>query len=223
MAVRSVAAPLLAAALVAQAAFWWSTKDVRVEPPVVPPPPSERAVHAMAFGDKQFLFRMLALEVQNLGDTGGRFTPLAKYDYATLTRWFGLLDSLDAQSDFVPALAGYYYSQSSKAEDVGRVVGYLRRHALTDPERKWRWLAHAAYLARHRAEDSALALSVAQELAALPVPGIPIWTKQMPAFVLAEVGDKEAAKDLMAVLLATSPGLSTEEKNYMQAFIDGRL
>lgn len=221
---RRLASPvwLLALALLAQAAFWWGSRDLRGEQPVVPPPPSERAVAALAFGDRQFLYRALGLEVQNLGDTGGRFTPLARYDYRRLAGWFDRLDALDPRADYAPALAAHYYGQTPKSEDVRHVVAYLRRHAAGDPERKWRWLAHAAYLARHKVKDLDLALAVARELAGLAVPGIPIWTKQMPAFVLAAAGDTEAARDLMAVLLATTKDLSPQERTYLQAYIDGR-
>ena len=59
-------------------------------------------------------------------------------------------------------------------------------------------------------------------LAALDAPGLPIWTRQMPAFVLAKVGAKEAARDLMEAILE-DPNVPPEEQEFMRAFIDERL
>ena len=41
----------------------------------------------------------------------------------------------------------------------------------------------------------------------------------MPAFVLAEVGEAEAARDLIAVILESEPDLSPDEVKYMEEFI----
>ncbi|MBY0430055.1 MAG: hypothetical protein K2Q10_02570, partial [Rhodospirillales bacterium] len=177
-------------------------------------------MHHQILGDRQFLFRHLALNVQIMGDEYGTITPLQSYDYTAVARWLDLLDALDPRSDYAPAMAAHYFGAVQDAGRVRIMVDYLRRHTARDPTGKWRWLTHAAFLARHRAHDLPLALEVARQLAAIDVPDIPVWTKQMPAFVLAEVGEREAARDLMAVLLETSPNLSPEERNYMRDYID---
>jgi hypothetical protein len=41
----------------------------------------------------------------------------------------------------------------------------------------------------------------------------------MPAFVLAEVGEREAARDLMATILATDANLSPDEAALIERFI----
>ncbi len=205
--------------LAAQGAFWVWTREARVEAALVPPPPSERAVAALAFGDAQFLYRALTLRLQNMGDGGGRFPPLRDYDYGRLAGWFRRIEALDHGADFLPAVAGHYYGASPEPDQVRRMVTFLRAHAARDPARKWRWLAHAVYLARHRVGDLDLALAAAHELAALEVPDLPMWTRQMPAFVLSAAGEAEAARDLMAALLASTPDLSREEAAYMRDFI----
>lgn len=218
---NALIAVLVAAAL--QAAFWSQTRDLRAGWQGVPPPPPPEVARVLAFGDGQFLYRNATFALQNMGDEGGRVTPLKDYDYERLGRWFALLDEFDPKSNYLPVLVGYYFSQSQNTEDVRVVVDYLTGIATRDPKRNWRWLAHAVYLARHRIGDMRLALDLAYRLAGLDVSGLPIWTKQMPAFVLAEVGDKEAARDIMEVILKTDPNLSAEEVNFMRGFIDRRL
>ncbi len=206
-----------------QGVFWSQTRDLRRAWVGVPPVPSHKVALAVALGDGQFLYRAATFALQNMGDEGGRVSPLKDYDYQRLGRWFALLDQFDPKSQYLPVLVGYYFGQTPKTEDLRVVIDYLVRVTERDPERNWRWLAHAVYLARHRINDIKLALDLAYRLAALEAPGLPVWTKQMPAFVLAEVGDNEAARDLMVVILETDQNLTPEEIEFMRDFIDTRL
>jgi hypothetical protein len=176
----------------------------------------------MSLGDDQFLFRALALEVQEMGDSGGRFTPLGDYNYSMLIEWFRLLDGLDARSDYAVSLAALSYGMTQKPEDARRIAIYVREHAARDPAKKWRFLAHAAYIARYRGKDLALALEIAKDLAAVDIPDIPAWTKQMPAFIMTEMGDKEAAEAYLSALIVSGT-TSEEEKIYMHNYIQRRL
>jgi hypothetical protein len=54
----------------------------------------------------------------------------------------------------------------------------------------------------------------------LPADQVPLWARQMPAFLLAEVGEREAARDLMATILATDANLSPDEIALIERFID---
>ncbi|MBF0334626.1 MAG: hypothetical protein HQL40_13435 [Alphaproteobacteria bacterium] len=220
---RRLSQAMLAGAFALQAAFWWNTRDMRPDFGLVPPVPTKEAIQALAFGDGQFLYRALGLNIQNTGDDGGRFTPLDRYDYGRLEGWFMALDALDSVSDFMPVVAGYYFSNTPKRADIAHVVNYLRHYARHDPARSWRWLAHAAYLARHRMKDQRLALEVARELTALDVPDMPSWARQMQVFILADLGENEAARALMLALLNGDPNLSPEERNFMNHVLTTRL
>lgn len=223
MLARRLSLAALVGAFALQALFWLNTRALRPSFAVLPPVPTKEAVQALAFGDGQFLYRALGLNIQNAGDDGGRFTPLHSYDYRRLEGWFMVLDNLDPVSDFVPVVAGYYYSNTKKQDDVRHVVSYLRHHAMNDPARKWRWLAHAVYLARHRVKDQHLALEVANQLAGLRVPGLPSWTRQMPAFILADLGDDEAARAVLMSIIATDPNLPVEERAFIADYLRRRL
>ena len=206
-----------------QGAFWWQTRELQAGWEGVPPAPSNQVAKALAMGDGQFLYRAATFVLQNMGDEGGRVTPLKDYDYQRLGQWFSLLDRFDPQSEFLPVLVGYYFSQSQNPDDVRIVISFLAHIAIRDPERNWRWLAHAIYLARHRVKDMDLALSLAYRMAAIKSPGIPIWARQMPAFVLADVGEKEAARDLMEAIMDSQIDLDPAEIEFMRDFIETRL
>ena len=217
----ALVAVLLALGL--QTIFWWQTREMRAGWEGVPPAPSKQVAKALALGDGQFLYRATAFVLQNMGDEGGQVTPFKDYDYQRLGQWFSLLDQFDPISEYLPVLVGYYYSQSQNTEDVRVVISFLAHIAIRDPDRNWRWLAHAIYLARHRVKDMNLALSLAYRMAAFDSPEIPIWAKQMPAFVLAEVGEKEAARDLMEAILDNQTDLDAAEIDFMRNFISTRL
>ena len=206
-----------------QAAFWWQTRDLQAGWEGVPAAPSNRVAKALAMGDGQFLYRAATFVLQNMGDDGGRTTPLKDYDYQRLGQWFFLLDRFDPVSEFLPVLVGYYYSQSQNPDDVRIVISYLAHIAIRDPDRNWRWFAHAIYLARHKVKDMNLALSLAYRMAAMKSPGIPVWAQQMPAFLLADVGEKEAARDLMEAIMESQPNLEPAEMEFMREFIETRL
>ena len=70
--------------LIAQGLFWNHTRAIRPEMGIVPDVPGETTVRALSFGDEEVFFRLLALNIQNSGDTFGRFTALYKYDFNKL-------------------------------------------------------------------------------------------------------------------------------------------
>lgn len=207
----------------AQIFFWTFSKEYRPDLAIVPPVPSKEAVKAISLGDEQFYFRTLAFELQNAGDTFGRFTALREYNYPKLYQWFTMLDTLDNKSHFVPSLAGYYFSQTQNTPDVIYVINYLREHAERDMYHKWWWMAQAVYLANHKLKDKEMALQLAYKLAATPRDDIPLWVKQMPAFILEKMGEEQQALIIIQDILKNAENIDPGELNFMIYFIKDRL
>jgi hypothetical protein len=214
---------LVLAALAAHAALAVHEGGVQAGWTGVPSPPPAASAPLLTLGDEQLLYRAAGFGLQNMGDGGGRTTPLAAYDYGRLDRWLRLLDRLDPAADYAPTLAGWYFGQTTQPADLRRIVAYLTTIGARDPARNWRWLAQAVYLARHRLHDVPLALAIARHLAGLAGTQAPLWVRQMPAFVLAEVGARAAARDLLETILATDPGLPADERRFMRRLIDRQL
>ena len=208
---------------VAQVVFWGYSRNVLPDLAIVPDVPGKDVVKALSLGDEQFYFRALALQIQNAGDTFGRFTPLKNYDYDKLSKWFHLLDSLDDTSDYIPSLATYYYSQTQNVPDVRYIVDYLYDHAARRPEKKWWWLIQAMYLANHKLKDQELALKVGAPL--MGAKGIPLWARHFPAFIYEQQGEMQQALYVMEHVLKEyeKEKLSREDFNFMKYFIEERL
>lgn len=190
----------------------------------VPPAPGRGAAASMALGDRQFAYRAFGLMLQNLGNTGGDTTPLNRYDYSRLGNWFGVEDDLDPRSNFIPLLAAYYFGGTQDPAQLDPVIAYLAAVGRRGDDLKWHWLAQAVYLARFRQNDMTKAQDLAAELAALWHPGMPVWTRAMPALVANQMGDKQAAYELMmAVLKDDSTAMDPAEVNFMIGYICERL
>lgn len=190
--------------LVANIAFWFSVRGVQARWNNVPPAPDKQYAALYGLGDESFSYRLNGLMIQNLGDTGGRVTPLDEYDYEALTRWFFVQDHLDPYSDYTPYLAAYYFGGVQKPSKLMPMIGYLENVGLRPFKEKWRWLTQAIFLARFRMKDMDRALEMAHKLAAIDYTDMPGWAKQMPVFIMNVQGEKKAAYAIMLEILRTS-------------------
>ena len=214
---------LLYLALGLQIVVWTVTRHHLPTPGIVPNVPSQTSVKALSLGDEQFYFRILAYQLQNAGDSFGRFTALKSYNYHLLYYWFTLLDSLDHTSNFVPSMASYYYSQTQNTPDVRYIVDYLDQHASKDLYHKWWWMGQAVYLANHKLKDKDLALALAYKLASTPRDDIPLWAKQMPAFIHEQRGEMDEALVIIEDMMKHADRMEPGELNFMRYFVEERL
>ena len=216
-----IAVALLVLVLGAQAWFWNHTRGIKPEMGIVADVPGETTVRALSFGDEEAFFRLLALNIQTSGDTFGRFTALYKYDFNKLYHWFHLLDGLNKQSNYLPAMASYYFSQTQNASDVRYIVDYLDEYTDGRAKEKWWWVVQGAYLAEHKMNDTARALKLANRLAG--VRGIPIWAQQLPAFIHEGRGEFDDALRIMEDVMKHPEEYSQGELNFMRHFIEERI
>lgn len=212
---------VLALCLAAQSGYWSHVRKIMPEMTIVPDVPGERAVRALAFGDEEVFFRLFALNLQNSGDTFGRFTALYKYDFEKLYHWFRLLDKLNNQSNYMPSMVSYYFSQTQNPNDVRYLVDYLEEYVAGRAKEKWWWVVQASYLASHKMGDLDRAVALAEMLRG--VRGIPIWAQQLPAFVREQRGEFKEALAIMEGVLNHPEDYSQGELNFMRYFIDERL
>lgn len=210
-------------ALALNTAVWWHSHTMQPRWGNVPPAPSAESASLMTLGDKQFAYRSFALFLQNLGDAGGQARALKEYDYNHLSQWLWLEDKLDPVSNFIPALAGYYFSAAQDPKMLDPIIDYLEEIGSRSGPQKWRWLGQAVYLARFVQHDYDKAMRLAEKLAALDYPDMPTWTDQMPAFVSLQQGNREAAYQLMLNVLQSDRTLQAAEINSMRAYICDRV
>lgn len=204
-----------------QTMFWWQVRTRLPDMTIVPDVPGEQALRVMSFGDEEFLFRAMAVNLSNSGDTFGRFTALYKYDLHKIYLWFTLLDRFNTHSNVLPSMAAYYFSQTQKTSDVRYMVDYLYEHSVSRIQEKWWWMAQGVYLAMHKLKDDELALKLANTLT--EAKNVPLWVNQLPAFVYEKRGEFDAALEIMQNILDHTKDIEPGELRYMKYFIDERI
>jgi hypothetical protein len=210
--------------LILNIGYWYKTRDLLTQWSNVPPVTSQGTLERMGLSDAQFSYRLMAMFVQNFGSTGGRDQHFSLYDYGRLSGWMRAGVALDPKSNLMPALAAYYYGAVNHHDNFRAIVDFLAEVGQQPQPHKWRWLAHAVYLARYQMNDLAYALELAEKLAALPRDDLPFWARQMPAFVMSAQGDKAAAYALMMGVLATeAQNLNPTEVRFIRDYICDQL
>ncbi len=210
-------------AILINVAFWVTIRDVRARWNNVPPVPKAEFIKSFGLGDAAFAYRVNGIMIQNLGDTGGRYTSLQDYNYDRLAQWFFLQDKLDSRSNYMPYLAAFYFGGVPQPEVYRPVLEYLVQVGKRPYSQKWRWLVHAIYFYRYKLDDLDTALASAEVLSKTKYEDAPSWIKQMPAFIMTAQGEKEAAYALLLEILRTSAEkLHPNEVNAIRTFMCSR-
>ena len=168
--------------------------------------------------DMQLAFRILAIKMQNQGDFLGRFTALGEYDYGTLMKWFYILDSMDEQSCFLPAMATYYYSHTQKTEDVYHIVSYLSHYGMRNLDKQWWWIVQAILLSKNILNDQTLALELSSKL--FDSAEVPVWTRELYPILSANLGDRRKATSLFRQILDNKDAITPYDAKQMEFLME---
>ena len=141
---------------------FWLVKTSKIKPDFTITSNTEMSI--FSFGDNELLYRIYGFQLQNAGDTFGETIPLKDYDYSKLEKWFYALNELDNISNYVPSIAGFYYSMSQNASDNKYIVDYLIDFADKNPVKNWRWYLTAMYLAKSKLQDEQKAFKIAEKI-----------------------------------------------------------
>jgi len=185
---------------------------------IIDPPSSAPELAMQGLGDPQFAFRMAAMRLQAFGDSGGRATAMADYDYRRLTAWYYILDELHPWSQMVPYLAAYYYgSYHESAPRIQATASYLAYSGVRSGGafELWRWPAHASYLAPHVLKDPARAMAYAYFLRESPAI-LPGWGRILSPILFFKAGyTREAFRQLQDSLIFHDKHLPDKDLFYI--------
>jgi hypothetical protein len=207
----------LVAALCAQ--LTWQAVQRRAAPAAVdlPPPPTAGALRLASLGEPEAAARILMLYLQafDLGATNA--LPYRALDYGRLIGWLRAILWLDPRSDYPLFSAARLYAEVPDAEKSRRMLEFIHAEYLKDPDRRWRWLAHAALVAKHRLKDLALARRYAAALERhTTAADVPLWAKHMEIFILEEMNEFEAARIMLGGLLESGAVKDSAEKRFLR-------
>jgi hypothetical protein len=193
--------------------FAWRAGDRPGTPAAedLPPAPPAVALRLAALGEPQALARLTMLYLQAFDYQSGNRLPYRKLDYDRLVSWLDRVVDLDPRSQYALASAARIYAEANDPVRQRKILEFIYRRFLEDPNRRWPWLAHAALLAKHQLKDPVLAQRFASAIDLhTTAPDVPAWAKQMEIFILEDMNELEAARILIGGLVAsghvTDPG-----------------
>ena len=204
----------LAIAVALNVGCWFYSNDIYTKWTNIPPAPAITKLKISFLDDSALAYRVSGLTLQNFGNVG-ESQNLKNYNYKHLAGWFSLMDALDVHSNYVPYFAAYYFGATPDDKQVEPVIKYLETVGVRPEPGKWRWLAQAAFLARHRLKDMDWAMRIAQKLGSIYDPKtMPTWTRNMEPMLTADMGDRQAAYLLMLeILKSDGDKMSVSEYN----------
>lgn len=162
--------------------WFFLTKNIKPDLTITPLPPGKHLMKVISMGDDGLIYRNFGYQIQIAGDDYGTTTPLKNYSYAKLQQWFYLLSELDSRSEYVPSIAGFYYSNSQNPMDNVYIIDYLEKFADNNPVKFWRWYTTAMYLAYNKTHDDEKVKEIATKAATLDS-SVPLWARTIGIFL----------------------------------------
>jgi len=181
----------------------------------LPSPPSATSAQLASLGEPITLAGLTALRLQAFDNQAGVSIPFAALDYIKLTAWLNLILDLDQRANYPLLMASHLYAQVPDASKQRLMLDFTYRQFLRDPEHRWRYLAHAALIAKHRLHDLPLALHYARAIQEKAGAAALSWANQMPIFIMEDMGELEAAKIELGALLASDNIHDPQEKHFL--------
>ena len=178
------------------------------------PAPAPAVLRAVALGEPIALAQLLTLYLQAFDNQPGISIPFLELDYARVTAWLGTILAVDPLGQYPLLLASQVYAQVPDPAKQRAMCQFVRREFDLDPDRRWRWLAHCAIMAKHRLHDARLALGYADAITK-QARGASNWARQMRIFILEDLGELEAATVLLGGLLASGEVTEPKEIHFL--------
>lgn len=170
----------------------------------LPQPPSRQLLRLAALGEPIAAAKLAMLYIQAFDYRAGSRVPYRKLDYDVLIGWLERILDLDPAGQYPLWSAARLYAEVPDPVRQRKMLDFIYREYLADPNRRWPWLAHATVIAKHQLKDLPLARRYAAALQQHTTdPDAPLWVKQMEAFILADMGELELARIMIGGLIAS--------------------
>jgi hypothetical protein len=195
---------LLAAALLLQLGVGASQPRPRALAADLGVPPSVSILRLASLGEPVVLGKLLMLYVQAFDYQAGTRVPYRNLDYDRLEAWLARSLALDPLGQYPLMSASRLYAEVPDPAKQRKMLDFVYRAYLEDPNRRWPWLAHATIIAKHELKDLPLARQYAVALQRhTTAADAPLWVRQMEPFILEDMNELEAAKILIGGLIAS--------------------
>jgi hypothetical protein len=205
---------VLAVAVIAQLLWQSSLAPPTAAASALSPPADVAWFRVASLGEPIATAQMLLLRLQAFDNQPGISLPYRDLDYDAVLSWLHTALALDPDTEYPLMMAAHLYSQVPDTRKQRQMLEFVHQQFLRDPEMRWRWLAHAAIVAKHRLNDLPLALAYAEDIVR-HARHAQSWARQMRIFILEDMGEKDAAAVLLGGLLATDEVKDDAERHFL--------
>ena len=183
-------------------------------------PPATSVLRLASLGEPIALAKVLMLQLQAFDYQSGSKLPYKELNYARVEAWLARILELDPRGQYPLLAASRLYAEVPDEARQRRMLDFVYRAYLQDPNRRWPGLAHATFLAKHRLKDMDLALKYAAALRQhITDKDVPAWATTMEIFIREDLNELETARVMIGGLLESGKITDRGELN----FLDGRL
>lgn len=211
---------LLALGLAAQIGLRANAPEPRAKAEELAPAPDIAVLRLASVGEPIALARMLMLYLQAFDYQSGSRIPYRDLDYRRLEDWLERILELDPQGQYPLLAASRVYAGVPVETKTRSMLEFIHREFLKDPNRRWRWLADAAVIAKHQLHDLPLARRYAASIQREATgKDVPLWAKQMEAFILEDMNELETARIMIGGYVSSGEVKDPAELR----FLDRRL
>ncbi len=180
------------------------------------PPLSTRSYVMSSLGEPIAAAKYLNLWLQAFDNQPGASLSFHQLDYPRLTQWLDTILELDPDGHYPMLVASRVYGSVKNPEKQRIMTDYVFSKFIEEPNKYWRWLAHAVITAKHEIKDLDLALKYADALAEKATgENVPYWAKDMKIIVLEDMGQLQAAKILVGALIDSGEITDPYELNFL--------
>lgn len=189
----------------------------RARADILPASPGNETLLIASLGDPLALSKFLNLWLQVFDNQPGISIPFKDLDYTRVRSWLQASLDLDPKGSYPLLAAARLYGEVPVPEKQRVMLEFIHQKFLEAPNHRWRWMAHATLVARHRMHDPALALKYAQALADKATGRqVPHWAQQMSIFVLEDMGETQAAEIFIGGLLESGQISDPHEYRFLK-------
>ncbi len=182
----------------------------------LPHPMSTRAYVMISMGEPIAMSKWLNLWLQAFDNQPGKSISFHELDYHRLTEWLDTIMDLDARGHYPMLVAARVYGSVTDPVRKRIMMDYIFRKFNEDPNKHWRWLAHAVITAKYGLKDLPLALRYSKALTEKATgEHVPYWARDMHFIVLEDMGEVEAAKILVGALIDSGEITDRFELNFL--------
>lgn len=197
--------------------IWHSQQELAVaQAEDLQAPMSADAYRMVSLSEPIAMSKLLNLWLQAFDNQPGLSLSFHQLDYVRITQWLDTIMTLDPRGTYPMLVAARVYGRVTDKTRQRIMMDYIYKKFNEDPNRHWRWLAHAATVAKHSLKDMPLALKYARALAdKATAEHVPYWARDMHFILLEDMGEIETAKVLVGALIESGEISDPYELNFL--------